>query len=175
MNKRIIITIVLIGLILFKITNIKIESVFSDEIIVINQDNWFDYITINRGKNSGIEEGDFLLSNSYLVGLITEVNEHESIVKLISNKHDKVGIKFSNTYGVISKYENGFLVVENVREQIKIGSEVKTAGFSYIYPENIAIGVVKEVIEGSSSFKILIETVDFNNFQNLEILKRDYA
>ena len=147
----------------------NIAPTFFEETNVIYSSKMFDKIEINKGKNDNVEEGDILFSKGFLVGIITEVKENTSTAQLIYNSQRKLSVKVDNKYGVISKYENNYLILENIKGKVRVGDKVFTTGIGYIYPENLYVGSVEVILND----KILVKTeADFGNFNDLEIVKR---
>ena len=146
----------------------NIIEVSNETINIISND--LSHLTIDKGSSSNIEEGDMVLSNEALVGIIEEVNPRTSVVRLITDDKNKVSVKVNNIYGVIDNYEDGFLVMNVIRNNnLEIASKVVTTGIGYIYAADIYVGDIYKI----EDFKILIKTpVNFNNIENLVVLKK---
>jgi len=150
----------------------KQEIFFDQSINVIARDN-FDKITINVGGLSDVENGDILMSNGYLLGMVTDVKKFKSIVTLITDKYNKVSIKIGNNYGLISNYEDGYLIIKNIKKDVEVGSKVVTTGINYVYPSDIFVGIVAKILEENDIQKIYVKTdADFDNMSNLSLIKR---
>ena len=168
MKKYLILILIFILLYFYKsVSSIKVSNKIED-VKIVSQD--LTYAFINRGFLAGIEEGDIVISNDALIGIVDEVEARNSAIKLITADKNKVSIKTdNNVYGLIDGYQNGFLVMKGVKNNIEVGEKVFTTGISYIYSPDIYVGEVYELTES----EILIKTpVNFDEISNIKILKK---
>ena len=120
---------------------------------VIKRDNWYKYLTINKGKKDNIKKDLAVIDNNGLIGKITEVGDNYSIVSLVtSNLPDNktsVSIGNNNYFGILSGYNesNRTLIVDTVSKNsdIKINDKVYTNGLGKVIPEGICIGEVIDI------------------------------
>ena len=150
------------------IARFNVEDVFFDNNInFISRDKktWFNEMKIDL---TAVEDGDLIVSNGYLVGMVTDVLKNNSVVELITNNQKKLSVKIDGEYYLIDGYEDGYLIIKTDRE-VDLGLRVATSGMDYIYPPGILVGTVFKIEDG----KLYVKTeVDFNNLRNLEIMKR---
>ena len=120
---------------------------------VINRDDWYKYLTINKGKKDNIKKNMAVIDNNGLIGKIIEVGDNYSIVSLVTSNLDNnktsVSIGNNNYFGILSGYNKNTrtLIVDTVSKNsnIKIGDKVYTNGLGKIIPEGICIGEVIDI------------------------------
>jgi len=113
----------------------------------------FNYITLNKGKQDGIEKDMAVISPSGIVGIVRDVSKHYSSVISVINK--KLGISAK-----LKKNEYFGSVVWDGRDYSKVtlkeipyhvivskGDTVITSGYSAIFPEGILIGTISDFTE----------------------------
>ena len=165
--------ILMIMLLIIRIFSFDKELPYPNALVVAKEQ--YELI-IDKGYSDGVEEGDIVVQNEALVGIINEVKKNESSVKLITNNQNKLSVKTAdnNLYGLIDKYENSYLILSGVKsENVEIGSKILTTGISYIYPDNLYVGEVYSIIYDESKPIIVVKTpVDFDNISEVLILKR---
>ena len=149
-------------------------------IIERNKMYWFNTLTINKGKSSGIKEDMAVITGKGLLGRISKVGNNTSEVKLITtndvNHKISVMIKTNDNlvYGILSGYEenNNTLQVisSNKDESIKSGDFVYTSGMGGIFPSGILIGQVLEIIPDKYEVSKVIQVTPSTNIQDLRFV-----
>jgi rod shape-determining protein MreC len=140
-----------------------------------------NYITINRGKASSIEQGMGVFCPEGVVGIVERVSENYSIVvSLLSTNKFKIVPKIkelSYTKGSVEwdGKDPSFLSLKGINkyEALKVGNHLVTSPYTKIFPENIPIGVVSEIKQSSSDpfFKATIKSsVNFGKIQNVYVV-----
>ncbi len=134
-----------------------------------NAGDIFGGFTINRGKNDGLALNDPVFTSIGLVGIISEISPSYSKVTTILSTELQIGARTveSGDIGVIeNKLEysaDGYCVMSYVPvdNKIKIGEIVVTTG-SNIFPKDIPIGQVKEIIKDDNglSVHVIIEPLE---------------
>ena len=145
---------------------------------------YFNELTIDKGKNSGIDQGMLAINEKGLVGVVEYVTQDTATIKLLTTEDAtfKIAVSVENGEslynGVITGYDQktGEILVTSIRNQsdIKIGSVVKTNGLGNLYPEGILVGTVSKIETDSVGVsKILsIQTgIDFRNLSYVSIIK----
>lgn len=156
----------------------------SSTVLSRNKSYWFNTLTIDKGKNSGIRKDMIAVTKDGLVGKISKVSENSSEVKLISS--DDINYKISvcistetgDTYAILNgySYKTGLLKIGGVDKtyHLKEGDRVVTSGLGGREPRGIFIGTVKKITDDkyNLSKNIYLETgQDFNSIHYLTILK----
>jgi len=161
---------------LLEFSNIKMQyesDYLNAYIIYKDMYNFMNEIIIRGGDDLALS-GNPVIYNNTLLGIITDVYENSSKVRLLTNKKSKVSVKINNEYGVL-EYENNNLIVRDINNysNINLGDEIYTSGLGNIR-ENIYIGKVSSIkIDNKNIEKII--TVDYKldikNINFVTILK----
>lgn len=129
------------------------KNVIASSVISRSPDTWLDSITIDVGSNSGIEEHMSVMTESGLVGHITEVSATSSKVQLLiteNNQMTNVAVSIQTDDGIVSGILSDYdeksqeLILEQVPKDAKIskGNTVTTSGLGGVSPEGLIIGEV---------------------------------
>ncbi len=135
-----------------------------------------NYITINKGYNDGVRPDMGVVSPQGLVGIVTTVDKHFSVVISLLNVKFKVNCKVQHTdyFGALSwkggDVEYAYLEQLPTHATFQIGDTIITSGYSAVFPPGVVVGVVesyeKENDDNFYSLKVRLST----NFQSLSIL-----
>jgi len=139
---------------------------------VIFRENYFydAEIIIEKGSNDGIKSGMAVVNEDGLVGIVTDVLNETSKIKILYNI-DNLSVDVNGVYGKLV-YENGNLMIKDISRDvvINLNDEVYTAGLGNI-KEKLYIGKVSNVKDGVIEKEIIIESkVDFNNLNYLIVV-----
>ena len=124
-------------------------------VITRNIGYWYNTITIDKGKNNGVEKNMAVIINKGLIGNVVSVSNYNSTVKLLTtediNSKISVKIRINNKkfiYGLLTKYnkKDKTFNIEGIAENtnIPINSFVTTTGLGNSFPSGILIGKVKK-------------------------------
>lgn len=126
---------------------------------------------INKGRRQGIEKEMGLISSSGVAGIVVEVSNNYSTAISLLHKNTRVSARLKKSGQMVNviwdgnDYRKG--LIEDIPTHIipEPGDSVITSGYSFVFPENILIGVVGEkIITGGTLNKAeLIFSTDFNN------------
>jgi rod shape-determining protein MreC len=112
-------------------------------------DHWWQQVTLNRGSNSGIQEGFIVKAEGGLVGLVDTVTPNTSRVLLISDLKSQVGVTISRTAakGVLRGDSSAEAVLEFYEKvpNVKVGDLVSTSTYSQKFPSGLAVGRIKSL------------------------------
>ena len=149
---------------------------------VIQRDfsNYSKTVVINIGRKDGIETGMTVVADGGLVGYIVSAEENTSKVQTIIDTASAVSALFANTEKTL--VTRGILDSDNrikgtyIDNDVVVneGDNIATSGIGGIYPKNINIGKVKEIVntQNKTNRYVYIETsVDFENLNNILVLK----
>lgn len=170
---------------------LELNTVLSDQsylnATVINRSAsyWYQMITLDKGKRSGIKNDLPVVVNEGLVGLTSGVSNFTSSVKLLTmeelSKQISVKIEVGEhyIYALLSGYNfaNKTLRVEGISEntEIPVGSLVTTSGLGENIPAGIVVGYVKSVTSDNFDLARVVEVeskVNFDALSYVTILKR---
>lgn len=149
---------------------------------VIQQDfsNYSKTIVINIGKQDGVEEGMTVVAEGGLVGYVTSVEDSSSKVQTIIDTASAVSAIFDNTEkSLVTRGElnsndkvKGTYIDNDV--VINEGDTIVTSGIGGIYPKNITIGKVKEIVntQNKTNRYVYVETsVNFDDLSDVLVIK----
>lgn len=139
-----------------------------------------NYITIDKGANDGVFSEMGVSSQDGLVGIVTYVSDHYSIVQPVLNPDSKIGCKVmrTNTFGIL-KWEDrdpryAYLTDYPKYESFSIGDTIVTSGYSDMFPEGIMVGVVEgsknQLDDNFYSLKVRLST-DFTSVKNVLLIQ----
>lgn len=136
-------------------------------------------ITLNAGKNDGIDVNMPIISELGAVGVIIEVSENFSVGRLLYNRDFRTSVKIqrSRVDGILTWDGSEFLIMKNVskKQDVKLGDLVVTSEYSNIFPPGIKIGIVVFTEELPSSLfkKILIKpSVNFFKLEEVFVINK---
>lgn len=163
------------------LTEYKVEN---STILSRNKSYWFNTITIDKGKKSGIKKEMAVITKDGLLGKISKVSNYSSEVKLITS--DDINYKISvsiqtdgkDTYAILSGYDKktNCVIVSDVDKtsDVKVGDSIITSGLSDKFPRGIYIGKVNKIVNDKYDISktIYVKTQqDFNNIHYVTVLK----
>ena len=149
-----------------------------------NKSYWFNTITIDKGKSSGIKKNMAVITKKGLVGKINKVSDNSSEIKLITT--DDINFKISvaiktnevDNYAILNGYdkETGCIKATGIDKttDVKKDDIVLTSGLGDMFPGGIYIGTVEKVESDkyNLSKNIYVKTYqDFNDIHYVTVLK----
>lgn len=112
-------------------------------------DDWWHHITLGRGSNQQVREGDVVLGIGGLVGRVVGITPNTSRVLLISDPTSRVGVTISRSraMGFMRGQDSDRAVIEFFDKvpDVKPGDMVATSAFSQLYPAGLPIGQIESV------------------------------
>lgn len=159
-------------------------EIVNSTILSRNKSYWFNTITIDKGKKSGLKENMAVVTRNGLIGKISKVYNNSSEVKLITsddiNFKVSVSIKTNDTdnYAIL----NGYIKKDNVIKvngidkttNVNIGDNVLTSGLGEFFPAGIYIGTVERIESDKYNLSktLYIKTKqDFDDIHYVTVLK----
>lgn len=137
-----------------------------------------NYLTLDVGKNNGVEEGNPVRNDAGLVGIVLAASGNYSLVELVQNRDIKVAAKVLRSgYPGLIVWEGGEeYVMKDMPKSydVKKGDMIVTSDFSNKYPAGVPIGYVSKAIEekGELFLKVLVKPlVNFSTLQQVFVLK----
>lgn len=143
------------------------------KVIAYEPDNWFSYITINRGTSSGIEVSDPVITADGLLGQVTEAGKTWSKVSTVINSENSVGVRIvrNGEIGIVegdtklsktNKCRLGYLVAN---ASVMQGDILETSGLGGIYPPGLMVGKISDVSQdnmGRLDYAVIEPFIDFD-------------
>lgn len=139
-----------------------------------------NYLTINKGKNDGIEQDMGVITDKGILGIIDYTSSNYGKVQSILNTKSNINAKIKNTnyFGSLVWDTERYDVVQLVdiprSVPLHVGDTITTGAMSSIFPENIPIGVIKKYNLNASQTLYDINVQLFNdmtNIKNIYIIK----
>jgi rod shape-determining protein MreC len=138
-----------------------------------------DSVVLNCGQDDGVEVGQAIISQGYMVGKITYAGKNESTALLAISSDFSTDAKISQTSAsaiVKGSFSSGLLVDQVPQTtDLQKGWLVVTAGINDKVPKNILIGEVGDILSTDSDlFKraSLTTPVDYNNLEFVFVVKQ---
>ncbi|MCU0548186.1 MAG: rod shape-determining protein MreC [Leptolyngbya sp. Prado105] len=126
----------------------KIEGIPAS-VIGRSADHWWQQVTLGRGSQDGVKEGDVVMSPGGLVGRIVHVSSNTSRVLLLSDPSSRVGVIISRSrfMGYLRGKTGNRVVMEFFEKvpDVRKDDVVTTSSFSQLFPAGIPIGRVESV------------------------------
>ena len=139
-----------------------------------------NFITINKGRKEGIEPDMGVVSEKGVVGIVSAVSDHFSVIIPLLNPKFKLSCKVlgSSYFGSLSW--NGrnarFANLDELPRHVEFqkGDQVVTSGYSAVFPAGIVVGNVtdfsKQHDDNFYSLEVELAT-DFQALNNVRIMK----
>lgn len=108
----------------------------------------YNFVTVDAGKNAGIEPGMGVITDSGPVGIVTQVNKYYSKVISMYNIESSVSamVKDNNALGIIQwePYNLRTVVMREIPRhvELQVGDTIVTSGYSFAFPPDLPIGVI---------------------------------
>lgn len=159
-------------------------TIINSTILSRNKSYWFNTLTIDKGKSSGIKKDMAVATSKGLVGKISKVYDNASEVKLITsddvNYKVSVAIKTNNgdCYAILNgyNYKTKKLTITGVDKDasVEVGNDIMTSGIGGVFPSGIKIGKVENIINDKYDLSKTLEIksdVNFDNIHYVAVLK----
>lgn len=145
-------------------------------------------VVIDLGSKDGIKPNMSVISSEGMVGVISQVSNFTSTVKLmtmmdINDPNSQPPIagtalnKEQNSFGMIESYDpqTGLLEMNKipVGDPIAVGDTIISSGGGGVYPRGLTIGTVKSVQEGAygyTSTALIEPTANFQDWKDLFVV-----
>lgn len=161
-------------------SDFKLEAA---KVVASSASNWSSTITISKGKESGIEPGDCVITEGgSLVGQVIEVGSGWGTVRTVIDIDLSAGGYVSNSgatgmiAGDFTLMQEGKTKLGYLMEGVSLfpGDTVLTSGKGGAYPAGLVVGTVEEVRSeagGQQSFGVVKPACDLGNLLQVFIIK----
>ncbi|AMB95693.1 rod shape-determining protein MreC [Aerococcus urinae] len=160
------------------------KTVIASSVISRAPENWLDKLTIDVGSNNGVKENMSVMTDSGLIGRVSEVGPTSAKVSLVtSDQEDAVeiaaGVQSDDGifYGVIDQYDSSHnrLIVNQIPKEAKIkeGNLVTTSGLGGVSPEGLIIGKVAKMEDDEFALakRVYVEpAANFNDIRHVFVI-----
>ena len=142
----------------------------------------YNYITLDKGSNHGIEPEMAVICNEGIVGMVKTVSDNFCVVLSLLNPRFGVSakIKSSGFYGPLSWKETSSdkAVMEDIPHHARIvkGDTILTSGYGSIFPENYPIGVISNYkLKGGNYYEITVKlSTDFQRLNQVQVIRNEF-
>lgn len=146
----------------FGLKNEHSEMTFVDARIVARDVGLIRTFTLDKGSFHGIEKNMPVVTETGLLGIITEVGPDTSRGISLINHNTAVGVYMERTMtsavltGSFELYRNGLCKVINLPgdTDVAVGDLVYTSGYGGTYPKDIAVGTVVSIETEPSNYTV---------------------
>ena len=123
-------------------------------VIARDSSNWVSAVVIDKGKKDKIQADMPVITESGLVGKVSEVGVSTSKIILISDPNLNIPslIQRSREEGIISGTILGACKMRYISldSDVKIGDKVITSGLGNVFPKGVLIGELSEIKDDPS-------------------------
>ncbi|MES9684481.1 rod shape-determining protein MreC [Bacillus sp. AFS001701] len=157
---------------------------FQATVTIRDPDKWQQIIAIDKGSISGIEKEMAVITSKGLIGKVKNVSKFSSTVQLLSSsdRTNRISAKIQQkdtVFGLIEGYdvEKQALLFKRIPSNAKVkkGQTVVTSGLGGVFPANLVIGKVEEVVpdeHGLTQTAYIKPQADFNDINHVLAVKR---
>jgi rod shape-determining protein MreC len=133
-----------------------------------------NFLTIHRGSNQNVRPNMGVVSPQGIVGTVVNVSENYASVMTLLHRQYKVVVKLKNggergtvEWDGLSPY---YVTLKDIPKSAKVskGDTVVTSSTSSLFPGNIIVGTVQEIIEDKSTNFYTLKLRPATNFFNIE-------
>ncbi len=147
-------------------SSLNLKNIQLARVISFSPNNWEKYIVIDVGKGKGVNIGDLVVSDGYLVGKITDVGLFSSKVTLVNDIDFKITGRTQKTREYVFLRgigKNAVLKFVKKNQDIRVGDLVETDN-----PKGIPIGKIVKVEDYPTEFFKKVEVEPFLKTFKLE-------
>lgn len=149
-----------------------------------NPDRWQETIIVNRGEQHGVKKDMAVITPEGLVGKVQHASQFTSTVQLLSALDQKNRISAyvqgnENIFGLIEGYDEKrrALLLKRIPFDAKIEKKQKvlTSGLGGVFPKDLPIGEVMEVVPDQYGLTKMVYVKPLANFYDIDdviIVKR---
>ncbi len=132
-------------------------------------------ITINKGRNDGVEEHMGVVGLNGLVGVVVDVSAHYSVAMSLLHRQTRISARLRSTpyFGSLAwrnEMDPTTMDLEDIPKhaEVAVGDTVETSGYSFMFPPGMAIGAVSSAAlpEGNNFYNIKVDL--FNDLSRIE-------
>jgi len=153
-----------------KIKNLKIDddNYIIGRVLVRSLYDFYDEIVVNLGSRDGIKVGDAVVNQDGLIGIVSDVLDNKSFVKLLTGDYN-VSVIVNDTYGNLNRE---MVTLLDKYGTIKKGDLVYTSGYGNI-KKGIYVGKVEDVFMDKDNLgqEVKVKLIDNKYLNYVAILR----
>jgi rod shape-determining protein MreC len=149
--------------------------------VVNNSTRYYkNFITINKGKEDGLQAGMAAISQLGAVGKVKSVSDHYAVLISLLNIDDQVSslIKRTGHFGTVQWDGTDTRVIDLKyiprHVELKVGDTIVTSGYNSVFPEGIVIGTINSFkLNEEAQFHTIKVALsqDFGKLSFVEVVK----
>lgn len=139
-------------------------------------------VTIDKGENAGLQEGDCVITEDGMVGYIASVAPTHATVTTVIDTDMQAGALVTRTReiavaeGDYELMDSGALRLSYLSKDadVVIGDTVETSGNGGVFPKGLMIGTIERIIpedHGISNYAIVKPFVDISGVRGVFVIK----
>ena len=139
-----------------------------------------NYITLNKGRIDGIQPDMGVVSDQGVVGVVSQVSDHFSVVIPLLNPKSRLSCKVlgSSYFGSLSwnGHSTRYATLEELPRHVEFqrGDTIVTSGYSAVFPAGLIVGIVedyeKQHDDNFYALQVRLAT-DFQMLNHVRIIK----
>ncbi len=152
------------------------------EVIARTPTDWATTLTIDKGSNAGIEQGDCVITEDGMVGYVNTVAPTCSEVTTVIDTEMQAGALITRTRVIAIAEGEYTLMADDLLKlayldtdaDIVIGDTVETSGRGGVFPKGIMIGTVEKIVpetHGISNYAVIKPFVDVEKVHSVFVIK----
>ena len=164
-----------------------LDTVQTDSLIEIRKYTWLgakvvgstvntqvNFMTIHRGTRQDVRPNMGVVSPLGIVGTVVNVSDNYASVMTLLHSQYKVVVKLKNGGERVTVEWDGispmFVTLKNIPKsaKLKMGDSVVTSPTSSLFPGNLMVGTIAEIVEDKSSNFYTLKIKPATNFFNIE-------
>ncbi|TVQ93350.1 MAG: rod shape-determining protein MreC [Bacteroidetes bacterium] len=159
-------------------------SFINARVINNNVRNRNNYLTLDKGRLHGVRPDMGVVTSEGVIGIVKDVSANFSSVISLLHSEMQISAKIQKNDHLGTIIWEGFnptmvtMLYIPPHVELEKGDTIVTSGFSHIFPEAIAIGVIGdfEVRRGDNFFTLDVELfTDFNNLKYVQVVKNIFS
>ncbi len=143
-------------------------------VIGANNDGFIYYYLIDKGKKDGIDEGDGVLANGFVLGRIITLYDTTAKIQLLTDEKSSISVKNerSKITGILTgqKYNRCIINYVPKEEDMKEGDIIVTSNLSKSFPEGIKVGIITEIDRKTENLSMYIKVKPFIDIFSVDIV-----
>lgn len=156
-------------------------NLVASSVIAVDTENWTRILKLDKGLSDGIKKNDAVITESGLVGYVSDVGRSWAEVVTIIDSTSSVGAKLEKNdeycivNGDVKLSEKQLCSMKYVTLDVSLshGDKIITSGEGGIYPEGIVIGRISEINEnadGMSQDAVVEPAVNFKELNDVFVM-----
>lgn len=131
------------------------------EVSAREPDNWYEQVVLDKGQADGVVKGSAVITADGVVGQVFSTSEHASVVRLITDPEQKLGvvIKRIGLPGIISGNGPNLAIIDYVPvgTNVDVGDKIICYGKGGAFPDNHPVGEVASIRRDTNGASMQID------------------